>query len=76
MTPTQDASSISSIAGRVTITVPEAGDLLGVGRTAAYDAVARGELPALRIGRRILVPVAPLLAMLGVDSQMTAPARG
>ena len=35
---------------------PDAGQLLGLGRNATYDAVARGEIPVLRFGRRILVP--------------------
>lgn len=54
--------------GRVTITVSEAGRLLGIGRSAAYDAVRRGEIPGLRIGRRLLVPVPRLLALLGNDA--------
>ena len=35
---------------------PDAGQTLGLGRNATYDAVARGEIPVLRFGRRILVP--------------------
>lgn len=50
---------------RATITVPEAGELLGIGRDAAYAAANRGEIPVLRLGRRIVVPVPALLAMLG-----------
>ncbi len=42
---------------RMTIPVwPDAGQMLGLGRNATYDAVARGEIPVLRFGRRILVP--------------------
>ena len=39
--------------------------LLGLGRTAAYDAARRGELPTRRLGRRLLVPVPALLEWLG-----------
>lgn len=39
-----------------TYTVEEAGELLGVSRNSAYEAAARGEIPTVRIGRRILVP--------------------
>lgn len=39
----------------LTLTVPEAGKLLGLGRDGAYQAVARGELPVLRFGRRMVV---------------------
>lgn len=49
---------------KVTISVPEAADLLGIGRSAAYDAVRRGDVPSVRVGRRVLVPVAPLLDLL------------
>ncbi len=60
-----------------TITVEEAAELLGVSRTSAYRAVGRGEIPVIRIGRRLLVPTGKLLAMLGVEatpSRETVPA--
>jgi excisionase family DNA binding protein len=44
--------------------VEEAAAILGIGRSAAYQAVASGELPALRIGRRIVVPAAALDRLL------------
>lgn len=49
------------------MTVEEAGHLLGLGRGAAYAAVRRGDIPSVRVGRRVLVPVRPLLAMFGVQ---------
>jgi excisionase family DNA binding protein len=51
------------------LTVEEAGRLLNLGRSAAYDAVKRGELPVLRFGRRLVVPTARVLAMLGLDPE-------
>jgi len=48
-----------------TMTVPEAGRRLGLGRDAAYAAAKRGEIPTLRLGRRLVVPVAQLRTMLG-----------
>jgi excisionase family DNA binding protein len=39
----------------LTITVEEAAVLLGIGRGLAYEAAARGELPVVRVGRRLLV---------------------
>lgn len=47
------------------LTVPQTAELLGISRSAAYRAVARGEIPSVRIGRRLLVPTAKLYAMLG-----------
>jgi hypothetical protein len=49
-----------------TLTVEHAGRLCGIGRNAAYEAVAVGELPGVRIGRRWVVPTVPLLRLLGV----------
>lgn len=40
----------------LTLTVPEAARLLGIGRNAAYDLIRRGELPHVRFGRTIRVP--------------------
>ena len=45
---------------RLTITVPEAAQLLGVSRMTAYTAVREGSIPSVRIGRRLLVPRAAL----------------
>ena len=56
------------IAGRssgVLLTVPEAAKLLvRVSRNLAYDLVARGELPSLRLGRVIRIPTQALLEWL------------
>ncbi|MHB1988250.1 MAG: helix-turn-helix domain-containing protein [Acidimicrobiales bacterium] len=49
---------------RLTFTVEEAAERLGIGRATAYEAVARSEIPSIRIGRRILVPRAALERML------------
>ena len=49
---------------RLTITVDEAAARLGLSRNGAYEAVRRGEIPSLRIGRRVLVPRAALERML------------
>jgi excisionase family DNA binding protein len=49
---------------RLTVTVAEAGDLLGISRGLAYELVQRGELPAVRLGRRIVVPVRAIEALL------------
>jgi len=40
----------------LTLSVPEAAQLLGVSRALAYQLVARGELPSLRLGKRLVVP--------------------
>jgi excisionase family DNA binding protein len=49
---------------RLTWTVAEAANLLGISRTSAYEAAHRGELPVKVIGRRMLVPRVALLRLL------------
>jgi excisionase family DNA binding protein len=41
---------------RRTISVEEAGRRLGLSRNTAYQAASRGEIPTIKIGRRLLVP--------------------
>jgi excisionase family DNA binding protein len=58
--------------GAKTISVEEAGRWLGVSRNTAYEAAARGEIPTIKIGRLIRVPVAPFERLLGMSvSTMT-----
>lgn len=40
----------------LTITVERAGQLLGISRGLAYELVRRGDIPAIRLGRRLVVP--------------------
>ncbi|HZW44045.1 MAG TPA: helix-turn-helix domain-containing protein [Dermatophilaceae bacterium] len=55
-----------------TISVEHAGELLGISRRSAYRAASTGELPTLRLGRRLLVPTARLLDLLGLDTEQIA----
>ena len=50
---------------RRTRTVEEAAVLLGIGRMSAYQAARKGEIPTIRVGRRVLVPIAALECLLG-----------
>ena len=49
---------------RLVLTVSEAAKLLGISRGLAYEAVRLGQIPSLRIGRRIVVPRAAFLKLL------------
>jgi excisionase family DNA binding protein len=49
---------------RLVLTVEEAAAALGISRASAYEAVRVGEIPSLRIGKRILVPKSALERML------------
>ncbi len=59
--------SLAQLEGRATISVEQAAQVIGLGRTAAYDAARRGELPTRRLGRRLVVPVPALLTWLGAN---------
>ncbi len=49
---------------KLTLSVPEVAEILGIGRAAAYEAARTGQIPTIRIGKRILVPVAALEQLL------------
>lgn len=51
----------------LTLTVEQAAEVLGVGRTTAYELARSGDLKCVRLRRRIVVPVAHLAESLGVD---------
>jgi len=55
---------------RTTLTIEEISLTLGIGRNTAYQAVRTGEIPSIRIGRRILVPVAAFEKMLSEAGQV------
>ena len=61
---THDTASLPPV-----VDVPTAGRLLGLGRSASYDLIVAGlwPTPVLRLGRRLRIPTAPLLALLGLD---------
>jgi len=48
------------------LSVEQACELLGVSRSAGYRAAATGDLPTVRWGRRLYVPTARLLELLGL----------
>jgi excisionase family DNA binding protein len=50
---------------REVLTVAEVSRMLGVGKNAVYEAVNRGELPSIRLGRRIVIPRQKLSEILG-----------
>jgi predicted DNA-binding transcriptional regulator AlpA len=58
--------TLDELAFEATISDEQTAEVLGVGRTAAYDAARRGEFPTRRLGRRLVVPVPALLEWLGV----------
>ncbi len=60
--------AVAPVEDRLVFTVEEAAQLLGISRSFAYEAVQRGDIPSMRIGRRILVPKAALERFLESSS--------
>lgn len=50
-----------------TMSITEAADTLGIGRTLAYELARTGEIPTVRLGRRLVVPRRALQRLLGDD---------
>ena len=75
-----DSPNHHSISGqladdRLVLSVAEAGARLGLSRAFAYELVARGELPVVRFGRRIVVPKVALLELLSGAHWADRPSR-
>ena len=49
---------------RLTVTVPEMAQMLGIGRIKAYELANIKGFPAIRLGKRIVVPVDQLIKWL------------
>lgn len=65
--PTEDTPTTTATRHgieRIGLTVEEAAEVLGISRAFAYELVAEGTLPCLRLRRRIVVPRAALVRML------------
>jgi excisionase family DNA binding protein len=63
-------SDLTSPDAPATITVDQTAEFMGLSRGAVYEGVKRGDIPSLRVGRRILIPVTPLLNWLGTSKNM------
>lgn len=60
-------------AAQPTISVDLAGEILGISRSSAYQAARTGEIPTIRIGRRLVVPTAALLRLLDLEQPSPCP---
>lgn len=49
---------------KLTLTVQETAQMLGLSRNSAYQGIATGEIPHVKVGKRILIPLRALEKML------------
>ena len=54
---------------RLTLNVREAARVLGLSRNSVYQACLTGEIPCIKIGKRVLIPRAKLERMLAGGSE-------
>lgn len=61
---------------RATITRTEVAELLGIDPRTVTAGIDDGSIPSIRVGRRILIPRLPLLALLGAGPLEAATTNG
>jgi excisionase family DNA binding protein len=61
---------------KLTVTIEEVATALGIGRNSAYAAARTGEIHTIKVGKRVLVPLASLQKMLSApDKSLPTSAR-
>ena len=70
--PVREASVLEDAEPRAprpaTMSIQEAAKFLGIGRNQAYSGARNGEIPTIKIGKRLLVPTAALERLLRGDA--------
>ncbi|MDL2225940.1 helix-turn-helix domain-containing protein [Eubacteriales bacterium OttesenSCG-928-M02] len=54
--------------GRLTISVPEMAEQLGISRTKAYELARSQDFPVLRLGKRTLIPIDGLVQWINENT--------
>jgi excisionase family DNA binding protein len=73
MLKTRAGEVVGTDVAPLTYTIDEVARVLGVNRNTAYQAARVGELPVIKIGRRMLVPKAAFERMLEGAGEKSAP---
>jgi hypothetical protein len=64
--------ALGDLAHKATATVEEYAAIVGLSRGAAFDAVRRRDVPSLRFGRRVVIPIPAVVAqLLGCEPDAT-----
>jgi excisionase family DNA binding protein len=68
---------LADLRARLFTTVPVVADLLDLDERTVRRGIQRGELPAVRVGNTLRIPVAAVLRLAGIDPTTEAePAAG
>jgi hypothetical protein len=63
-----EKDEIVEILARPAITPAEALKVIPLSRNGLYEAIRRGDIATIKIGKKILVPTGPLRRLLGIES--------
>lgn len=61
-------AALASARAQPTISVDQAADVLGVNRVTIYGSIKAGDVPSIRLGRRVRIPSAFVLRQLGIEA--------
>lgn len=64
MTPAQERRGSAKLDDCLSVRIPQAAQLLGIGRSSVYELIKRGELKTIKIGRSTLIPMDDLRAFI------------
>lgn len=53
----------------VTLTVPEAAQIVRIGKNTMWDAVNDGSVPSIKLRGRVLIPTVEFLRIFGVETE-------
>ena len=70
--PTVDRKIRKALTENLAVSVSTASKALGTGEYATYTGIKAGDIPSIKVGRRIMVPTAPLRKMLGIEPSKAA----
>lgn len=63
---------VERVLTKATVNVEELARLMGIGKRQAYEAVERGDIPSIRLGRRIVISTR---VIKGILESGTVPSR-
>jgi excisionase family DNA binding protein len=61
-------ADISELLRQPTLTPEQVSRIFGLSRNGTYDAIKRGEIASVRLGKKILVPTAVIRKMLSIEA--------
>lgn len=64
--------STDPIGRRLTVSVTEAAVMLGIGRGTAYECVRTGQIPSIRLGSRIVIPILAIEKLIATGTSDAA----